>query len=94
MISAMRDWGLKTRPNLQANNTDELCDINIAVNRCSRFTTSTKKGPFTAMLMSCSRGTYLIVGKGRGSELPKIWSTSFMDGPSLSFSLPKNYCFL
>ena len=33
-------------------------DINIAVNGCSGFATSTKKGPFMAMLISCSRGTY------------------------------------
>ena len=35
-------------------------DINFAVNGCSGFATSTKKGPFTAMLISHSRGTYLI----------------------------------
>ena len=35
-------------------------DMNIAVNGCSWFKTSTKKGPFTAMLISRSRGTYLI----------------------------------
>ena len=35
-------------------------DINIAVNGCSGFATSTQKGPFTAMLISRSRGTYLI----------------------------------
>ena len=34
--------------------------INIAVNGCYWFTTSTQKGPFLAMLLSCSRGTYLI----------------------------------
>ena len=38
------------------------CDINIAVNGCSGFVTSTQKGPFTAILMSRSRGTYLIDG--------------------------------
>ena len=37
------------------------CDINIAVNRCSGFATSTQKGPYMAMLISHSRGTYLIV---------------------------------
>ena len=31
-------------------------DINTAVNGCSTYT---QKGPFTAMLISCSRGTYL-----------------------------------
>ena len=36
-------------------------DINIAINGCSGFATSTQKGPFTAMLISCSRGTYLIM---------------------------------
>ena len=36
------------------------CDINIAVNGCSGFATSTQKGPFMAMLLSRSRGTYLI----------------------------------
>ena len=35
-------------------------DINIAVNGCSEFATSTQKGPFMAMLISHSRGTYLI----------------------------------
>ena len=35
-------------------------DINIAVNGCFGFATSTQKGPFTAMLISGSRGTYLI----------------------------------
>ena len=35
-------------------------DTNIAVNGCSGFATSTQKAPFTAMLISRSRGTYLI----------------------------------
>ena len=35
-------------------------DINIAVNGCSGFATSTQKGPFMAMLISRFRGTYLI----------------------------------
>ena len=35
-------------------------DINIAVNGCSGFATSTQKGLFMAMLISRSRGTYLI----------------------------------
>ena len=35
-------------------------DINIAVNGCSGIATSTQKGPFTAMLISRSRGTCLI----------------------------------
>ena len=35
-------------------------DINIVVNGCSGFATSTKNGPFMAMLISRSRGTYLI----------------------------------
>ena len=35
-------------------------DINIAVNGCSGFATSTQKLPFMAMLISRSRGTYLI----------------------------------
>ena len=39
------------------------CDIDIAVNGCSWFATSTQKGPFTAMMISRSRGAYLI-GKG------------------------------
>ena len=38
-------------------------DINIAVNGCSGFATSTQKGPFMAMLISRSRGTYLICGQ-------------------------------
>ena len=35
-------------------------DTNIAVNGCSGFATSTQKGPFMAMLISHSGGTYLI----------------------------------
>ena len=35
-------------------------DINIAVNGCSGFATSTQKGPFTAIFISRSRGTCLI----------------------------------
>ena len=35
-------------------------DINIAVNGCSGFATSTQKGPFMAMLISPSRGTWPI----------------------------------
>ena len=35
-------------------------DINIAVNGCSGLATSIQKGPFAAMLISRSRGTYLI----------------------------------
>ena len=38
-------------------------DINIAVNGYSGFATSTHKGPFTAMLISCFRGTYLIINE-------------------------------
>ena len=38
-------------------------DINIAVNGYSGFATSTQKGPFMAMLISHSRGTYLIAPK-------------------------------
>ena len=38
-------------------------DINIAVKECSGFATSTKIGPFMAMLILRSRGTYLIVVK-------------------------------
>ena len=34
--------------------------MNIAVNGCSGFATSTQKGPFMAMLISRSRGTHLI----------------------------------
>ena len=36
------------------------CDIHIAVNGCSWFAIYTQKDPFTAMLISRSRGTYLI----------------------------------
>ena len=43
------------------------CDINIAVNGCSGFATSTQKGPFMAMLISHARGTYLFAGKWEGS---------------------------
>ena len=43
-------------------------DVNIAINGCSGFATSTQKGPFMAMLISCSRGTYLIaIESNRGS---------------------------
>ena len=35
-------------------------DINITVNGCSGFATSTQKGPFMAMLVSHSIGTYFI----------------------------------
>ena len=31
------------------------CDINIAVNGCSGYASSTRKGPFMAMLISCSK---------------------------------------
>ena len=36
------------------------CDINIAVSGCSGFATSTQKGQFMAMFISCFKGTYLI----------------------------------
>ena len=36
-------------------------DINIPVNGCSGFATSTQNSPFVAMLISLYRGTYLIV---------------------------------
>ena len=39
---------------------NEVGDINIAVNGCSGFATSTQKWPFMAMLISRSRGTCLI----------------------------------
>ena len=48
-------------------------DINIAVNGCSGFATSTQKRPFRGMLISRYRGTYLI-----GSWLitkPRDWMT-------------------
>ena len=35
-------------------------DINIAVDGCFGFTTSTQKGPFMAIWISHSRGTYVI----------------------------------
>ena len=35
-------------------------DIKIAVNGCSGFATTTQEGPFSAMLISRSRGTFLI----------------------------------
>ena len=38
-------------------------DINTAVYGCSGFATSTQKGSFMAMLISRSRGTYLIANK-------------------------------
>ena len=47
-------------------------DINIAVNGCSWFATSTQKGPFMAMLISHSGGTYLI-----HTNLATLASTSF-----------------
>ena len=48
-------------------------DINIAVNRCSDFATSTQKEPFMAMLISHSRGTHLI---GASPPLVYLMSTS------------------
>ena len=44
-------------------------DINIAVNGCSGFfATSTQKGPFMAMLISRSRGTYIIFTCGEACK--------------------------
>ena len=49
-------------------------DINIAVNGCSGFATSTQKGPFMAMLVSRSRGTYLIK---TGKSAPLLFCLNF-----------------
>ena len=54
------------------------CDINIAVNGCSGFATSTQKGPFTVMLISHSGGTYLI------RIPPFAWQRSLLSAPSNS----------
>ena len=54
---------LGTPPQLQPHTMRQVPlerDINIAVNGCSGFATSTQKGPFTAMLISRSRGICLI----------------------------------
>ena len=51
------------------------CDINIAINGCSGLATSTRKGPFMAMFISRSRGTYFICccgGAGRPSLVVAI----------------------
>ena len=45
-------------------------DINIAVNGCSGFATSNQKGPYMAMLISRSRGTYLITVSIKLEALP------------------------
>ena len=56
-------------------------DINIAVNGCSGFTTSTQKGPFMAMLISLSRGTYLIAfSKRRTPAMVEGFGTSLCSG--------------
>ena len=49
-------------------------DINIAVNECSGFATSTQKGPFTAMLISGSRGTCLIGNDIHVRKIPPLVS--------------------
>ena len=48
-----------------SHNEADASDINIAENGCSGFATSTQKGPFMAMLISRSKGTYLILGNFR-----------------------------
>ena len=58
-------------------------DINIAVNGCSGLATSTQKGPFMAMLISRSRGTYLIAvaaGCKQWKELLKIFKALWGGG--------------
>ena len=47
-------------------------DINIAVNGCSGFASSSQKRPFMAMLISCSRGTCLILNVITFCTLPLI----------------------
>ena len=42
-------------------------DINIALNGCSVFATSTQKGPFMVMLISHPRGTFLIESQRLGT---------------------------
>ena len=47
-------------------------DINIAENGCSGFANSTQKWSFTAMLISRSRGTYLMWYRQGGVNYPEI----------------------
>ena len=47
------------------------CDINNAINGFSSFATSTKKGPFRAMLISRCRGTCLIILPQRADDRGK-----------------------
>ena len=54
-------------------------DVNIAVNGCSGFATSTQKGPFTAMSISQSRGPYLIIHSGWLPEIGKIHLLTIID---------------
>ena len=54
-------------------------DINIAISGCFEFATSTQKGPFMAMLISCSRDTYLIDAISH-TMLPSFWRVT----PTLS----------
>ena len=46
-------------------------DINIDVNGCSGFASSTQKGPFMGMLISRSRGTCLIILPQRADDRGK-----------------------
>ena len=56
-----QETDLKTSNKITMKQVPLECDINIAVNGCSGFATSSQKGPFMAMLISHSRGTCLII---------------------------------
>ena len=72
------------------------CDINIAVNGCSGFATSTQKGPFMAMLISCSRGTCFIhCSLTRKLRWPRLWKfnkTCSIWRPMMTWSAPYRCC--
>ena len=62
-------------------------DINIVTNICFGFATSIQKGPFMAMLISHSRGTYLIV------DNRNIWLYVFAsDSEEIDFEIKVSDC--
>ena len=63
-------------------------DINIAVNGCSGFATSTQKVPSMEMLISNSRGTYLI---GRAPQYFIIHKHTASDIPKVAIESSTNY---
>ena len=63
-------------------------NINIAVNGCSGFATSTQKGPSMAMLISHSRCTYLI---NSIMHLNMFSGTFFLTHESTDYTLVNYY---